>query len=455
MPIVYVAENVTVPYDLKMDIYLPQGDTLTRRPVVLFAFGGGFLIGSKEDEDVRSACDSLARKGYVAASINYRLGMNTASSGSAERAVWRGVQDWSAAIRFLKEHHDTYGLDTNYFFAGGVSAGSFAAMHCQYASDAQRPASTQASGLPFPQPDLGCKDCEGNSFSHLSSVRGLINCWGAIGDTAWIDAQDSVPMVSFHGDLDPIVPYNYGFPFTALFTAPQVYGSNLISLRQTHLGLQHQLNTFLGEGHNIWGTVVANEFTPTATAHWTPILDSIRNFLWRLIEPQTGPLTGAQSVGVQDLRTYSVPSMAGYKYCWTVDGGTIMSNSGHSIDVRWDLAGVRSVTVRPVSEIDAVGPEVSMLIQVLPTDRPDPLHHDVQIWTSLEGDFLWVNGRGLKPAPLRITLFDLHGRPCMDWSGSVAADFKQALHVGALSPGIYLIQCETSGQTQNLKVVVY
>ncbi|MBL0019812.1 MAG: alpha/beta hydrolase [Bacteroidetes bacterium] len=154
-----------------MDIYQPVGDTLARRPLMMFAFGGGFLIGAKEDEDARALCDSFARKGFVTASINYRLGMNISDANSGERAVYRAVQDWSAAIRYLKEKSDSLRIDTNWVFAGGVSAGSISAMHCQYMSESERPASSFASGLPFPAPDLGCKDCSGNSFAHSSKVR--------------------------------------------------------------------------------------------------------------------------------------------------------------------------------------------------------------------------------------------------------------------------------------------
>jgi len=34
--------------NLKMDIYQPVGDTNAKRPVILFAFGGSFIIGSRQ-----------------------------------------------------------------------------------------------------------------------------------------------------------------------------------------------------------------------------------------------------------------------------------------------------------------------------------------------------------------------------------------------------------------------
>src|SRR5687768_2983330 len=58
---------------LYMDIYQPYGDTLTKRPVAVFAFGGAFITGSRDDWYVVLACEQLARAGYVVASIDYRI----------------------------------------------------------------------------------------------------------------------------------------------------------------------------------------------------------------------------------------------------------------------------------------------------------------------------------------------------------------------------------------------
>ena len=35
---------------LKMDIYRPDGDTETNRPVMMVAYGGSFISGSKDDD---------------------------------------------------------------------------------------------------------------------------------------------------------------------------------------------------------------------------------------------------------------------------------------------------------------------------------------------------------------------------------------------------------------------
>jgi hypothetical protein len=360
--------------DLKLDLFEPAGDTLAKRPLVLFAFGGGFLVGSKEDADIQGVCDTLAGKGYVAAAINYRLGLNAADAGSAERAVWRGAQDYSAAIRYFKEYADSFRIDTNYIFAGGVSAGSFSLLHCQYATDAQRPASTYASSFPL-APDLGCKDCSGNNYAHTSSVKAAINCWGAIGDTLWIDGQDSVPLLSFHGDLDAIVPYGYGFPFTAILTLPRVYGSSLIEDRMNHLGLPHQFVPFPGEGHNIWGTVALNAWAPgSPTAFWTPILETIRDFLYPQVAPVAPLPFGPNMVNVGDMETYGVPPTAGSQYCWSVTGGTILgASNGPSVLVQWNSLGLQIVRVQEINHLDAVSEADSMAVSVGPVGQMDAL----------------------------------------------------------------------------------
>ena len=60
----------------KMDIYTPDGDTVTNRPVILYLHGGAFYAGEKGSVDCVDFCTSYAKKGYVAISANYRLAAN-------------------------------------------------------------------------------------------------------------------------------------------------------------------------------------------------------------------------------------------------------------------------------------------------------------------------------------------------------------------------------------------
>ncbi|MCB9192173.1 MAG: alpha/beta hydrolase [Flavobacteriales bacterium] len=353
---VYVAENVTVNQAMTMDVYYPAGDALEKRPLVMLAYGGGYLFGTKEDEDVAATCDSLAKKGYVTASINYRMNLNAADPNSAVRAIYRAAQDYHSAIRYLKEYANTFGIDTNYIFVGGVSAGGFSAMHAVYLDDNERPAATYQGGLLGNVPDLGCISCAGNSFNHSAEVRGIINLWGALMDTSYIQQDELVPMTLFHGTNDLIVPYNVGVPFTALFLMPDVYGSSLIAERVNNLGGNAELNLFPGVGHNIWGLNVNNVMVGGPTEHWSPITDSIISFLYENIRPDEPLLTYTEPFCSADtawLQATNAPS--GGWICWSVEQGEIVVANADSsmVGVVWNSAGSHQVSATAFNHLEA------------------------------------------------------------------------------------------------------
>jgi Esterase/lipase len=100
---------------LALDLYLPaQG----RRPfpVVVYIFGGAFRVGSKND----CMAGRLVADGYAVASISYRL--------SGEAAFPAQLADCKAAIRWLRAHADSYGLDPDRIGAWGMSAGAYLAV---------------------------------------------------------------------------------------------------------------------------------------------------------------------------------------------------------------------------------------------------------------------------------------------------------------------------------------
>jgi len=251
LPFVFLFEWNTVDIDLDMDIYEPLGDTITNRPVIIFIHSGAFFAGNNEADDIVALCIASAKRGYVAVSISYRLGLNILSSYSGERAVYRGVQDASAAIRYLREHNIDYGIDYDKIFVWGTSAGSFIALHLTFTEDDERPESTFGGGE---DPDLGCINCEGNDYEHNSKPNAVISCWGAIGNLNWIDQDNNTPTIMFHGTSDAVVPFNSGYPFTIDIFLPIVYGSNLIHNRLNELNIENELYAEEGLLHEYWGT---------------------------------------------------------------------------------------------------------------------------------------------------------------------------------------------------------
>ena len=93
-----------------MDIYQPEGADKAL-PLVVWVHGGGWIEGSKDN------CPALplVPRGYVVASINYRL---------SRQAVYPAqIQDCKGAVRFLRAHSKEYHIDPDKIGVWGASAG--------------------------------------------------------------------------------------------------------------------------------------------------------------------------------------------------------------------------------------------------------------------------------------------------------------------------------------------
>jgi len=182
---------------LRMNIYRPSGDSLTKRPVIIFAFGGGFVTGSKTEASMIKLCQAFARRGFVTAAIDYRLGMNISDEELSKRAVYRGLQDGRSAVRFFRKNAATYGVDANQIYISGHSAGSFVAYHNVYLDkDSERPASTRNY---LGRPDLGGLDAIGDNQTYADGTpvngkaNGVMGFAGALGELAYIEGATDVP----------------------------------------------------------------------------------------------------------------------------------------------------------------------------------------------------------------------------------------------------------------------
>ncbi len=196
--------------DLYMDIFEPSNDTEDNRPLIILAFGGAFVSGEKEKlHDLASA---YARKGYVAASIDYRLYDKLALIDSALLidVVVKGIGDMRAAIRYFKEdfseNGNTYGIDTNFIFVGGLSSGGIIACHIGLLNTTDE--------IPeYLQNTIKANGgWEGNSSSNTqysSEVTGVLSFSGGIKEIEWITDTD-VPVFSVHETGDAVVPYQRG-----------------------------------------------------------------------------------------------------------------------------------------------------------------------------------------------------------------------------------------------------
>jgi acetyl esterase/lipase len=102
---------------LQLDLARPKsGEGL--RPAIICIHGGGFRAGTRDGYD--SLCIRLAREGYVAVTITYRL--------APAYKFPAAVQDCKTAARWLRANASTYHIDTDRIGAMGGSAGGHLAL---------------------------------------------------------------------------------------------------------------------------------------------------------------------------------------------------------------------------------------------------------------------------------------------------------------------------------------
>jgi pectinesterase len=97
---------------LEMDIYRPK-QAWGELPAVVCIHGGGWAKGNRANHG--RIAQALAARGYVAATISYRL--------SGEAPFPAAVHDCKAAVRFLRANAKAYGIDSEHIGAIGLSAG--------------------------------------------------------------------------------------------------------------------------------------------------------------------------------------------------------------------------------------------------------------------------------------------------------------------------------------------
>ena len=206
----------------KMDIYTPNGDSEINRPIILYMHGGSFYAGDKSTTDCVDFCESMAKRGYVTASLNYRLATNIVgfltSNEAQYETVLKAVSDAKAAVRYFRKdfaNNNTYKIDPNTIFVAGYSAGAVIAIHQAYIDNiSDLPSSIiDNDGSAFNVQSIinnvgGVYGLEGDAgnYGYSSDVSGVISFAGGI-NISWIDDNDE-PLVSVQGTEDPTVNYN-------------------------------------------------------------------------------------------------------------------------------------------------------------------------------------------------------------------------------------------------------
>ncbi|MEO6169151.1 MAG: T9SS type A sorting domain-containing protein [Chitinophagales bacterium] len=261
---------------LVMDVYQPSGDTAQSRPLVIYFHTGSFLpllingtaTGDRHDSATVEMCKQFARRGYVSASMDYRLGWNPIGNtqdirtGTLLLAVYRAIQDAKTCVRYFKMdakvQGNTFKIDTNRIMLVGQGSGGYVTL--AYAS-LDKAAEIQllkfiaaetdltygfVAGQPYVNQALwggfdglgGLPGFNQNNWPEYGNmVSTVVNMGGAIGDSTWLEAGD-VPIVCFHVTNDPFAPYGNGnviVPTTGQFVV-YVSGSREVVRLSNELG---------------------------------------------------------------------------------------------------------------------------------------------------------------------------------------------------------------------------
>ena len=193
--------------ELFMDIYEPVGETtytpatkdsvvtVFNKPTVVFVFGGGFAMGSRDNETYTPWFRLLSENGYKVVSIDYRLGLKSKKlhipkdRGVFLEAVDAAVEDLFSATAYIIEHAGELGIDPDNMVAMGSSAGALTVLSADWYLSNRYPL---AQALP-----------EGFRYKGIFSFSGAI-----ITDKGIPKYPAGVaPTLLLHGTSDNIVMY--------------------------------------------------------------------------------------------------------------------------------------------------------------------------------------------------------------------------------------------------------
>lgn len=160
---------------LQLNIARPKSDE--KAPAILCIHGGGFRAGKREYWDAR--CKKMAERGYVAATVTYRL--------APQHQFPAAIHDVKAAVRWLRANAERYHIDPERIGVTGDSAGGHLA---------------QFLGVTEGVPEF---EGTGGSAQQPSHVRCVVNIYGPSDFTKSygksVDADVVLPLW-LGGDLD-------------------------------------------------------------------------------------------------------------------------------------------------------------------------------------------------------------------------------------------------------------
>lgn len=452
------AVNITIitgtpaPDTLMCDIYEPQGDTMSARPVVIVSHTGSFLpvplngqaTGNRKDSAVVWTCQQLAKRGFVAVAMSNRLGWlptgnQEERTGTLLNAAYRGIQDARTCARFFRDNANnggnTWGVDVNRIALGGFGTGGYIAFGAAYLDSYD-----EINLAKFINPNTLMSyvdtslsgDVEGkwnrplnigNYPNESSEFAICVNMGGACGDSTWAEFGET-PMVSFHVPNDPFAPFKFGpviVPTTGDFVV-NVSGSHDMQRITNGLGMNTEYSNAIYSDPYTTEADLRNDGHDGLFAFYRPTPESgpwefWDTTVWNIPHPSGGTFNS------QGMLTN--PDMSMMKALNYID--TVLNYAVPRIVCAMNLPGCISTSVE------------------------DPLASEVSVYPNPSANMFNIRSEMGSNLIESVELIDLSGKLLFKAEGIDAMDFRLD-HTGAAT-GIYMLKVYTTNGVTTKKVM--
>ena len=243
-------------YESKLDLILPrQDENPSPMPILVYIHGGGWMRGSKESSDLRLL--PYLSMGWAVANVEYRMGGTALAPGA--------VEDCRCALRWLRNNAAEYALDVDRIVVTGNSAGGHLSLttgmltaadgfdnRCPKRSATSADAVTEEMPVAAIVNWYGITDV-GDLVEGPNAKTYAVEWMGSLPNKDELSGQLSPlnmvrkglpPVLTIHGDADPVVPYDHAVRLHA---------------KLEEAGVPNRLHTIPGGGHGGFDTEETRE----------------------------------------------------------------------------------------------------------------------------------------------------------------------------------------------------
>jgi len=194
-----------------LDIVQARAPALKNRPGVIVIHGGGWIGGDKESM-LEPFCLPFVEHGFVVANVEYRL----ARAASAPAAV----NDVLEAAKWFRDRAADYKVDPNQIIVTGISAGAHLAMMVGMAPESaglgpsiKVAAIVNFYGISDVPDQLEGPHLQNYALTWIPEQPGRMELAKKLSPVTYV-RKGLPPVLSIHGDADPVVPFDQSVRLT-------------------------------------------------------------------------------------------------------------------------------------------------------------------------------------------------------------------------------------------------